>query len=225
MKTVQIASIPDRERMLKKTILSLINQVDKIRVMLNGYPYIPDWLDGLAGSYKIEYYQLDNSLGDAAKFYPGYSDGYVFTCDDDLIYPPDYIETTVDAIDKNNCIISLHGRVMRPRPIRDSYKDKKKWYHCLETVTGYHFVDIAGTGVMGFHTKYFIPTITKMIYPNMADIWVAKQAAEQNKTLMVMPHRQGWLEYQNPSNTIWDNRASNVKLQTAVYNTILPLKV
>lgn len=217
MITVQIASIPSREEMLEKTIGSLCHQCDTFRIMLNGHRHPPDYLYDYSN---IEYHLLNNELGDAAKFYPGYQDGYVFTCDDDLIYPPDYIETMMDAIDKFNCIISLHGRKMKPRPITNSYTSRTEAYHCLHDVNGHHIVDIAGTGVMGFHTDRFVPSISRMKFKNMADIWIAKQAFDKNITLMVIPHQEGWLKYQNPTNTIWDRRASTVKLQTAVYNSI-----
>lgn len=227
-KTIQVASIPDRSKMLEKTIGSLIDQVDCIRVMLNGHKKVPEYLlNGTQSSFispyhqtEIQVYKLDNSLGDTAKFYPGFQDGYLFTVDDDLIYPPGYIETMVKAIDQWNCIISLHGRKMQPRPVSSSYRSYKKSYRCLAKVTGTHFVDIAGTGVMGFHTDKFVPSITRMKIKNMADIWIAKQAYEKNVSMMVIPHDEDYLIYQNPKNTIWDSRASHVKLQTAIYNSI-----
>ena len=63
MITAQIASIPDRVETLKRTVNSLINQVDLLFVALNNYEEVPDFL---TNNRKIVYALMDNSLGDAA---------------------------------------------------------------------------------------------------------------------------------------------------------------
>ena len=84
-RTVQIATLPNRLDCLRKTVASLYDQVDGIFVMLNGhgvYPVVYDSED------KIGYELLDNQLGDGAKLYNADKrEGFVFLCDDDLIYP------------------------------------------------------------------------------------------------------------------------------------------
>ena len=44
MITAGIASIPHRAENLRQTVLSLINQVDKLNVYLHGYDSVPDFL-------------------------------------------------------------------------------------------------------------------------------------------------------------------------------------
>lgn len=220
--TAQVASIPARENMLYHTVSSLVGQVNKVRVMLNGYKRIPDYFNSTEFNEVAEVFLLDNSLGDAAKFYPGYKDGFLLTCDDDLVYPPDYAKVMTAHVEKFKCIISLHGRKMNPRPVSNSYTDRKATYHCLDDVKNFHIVDIAGTGVMALHTADFVPTISKMKVKNMADIWIAAQAYDKNMILMVAPHACGWLKYQAPEikNTIWGQQFKNPKLQTHFYNQI-----
>ncbi len=53
----QVASIPDRMHQLKKTIESLYPQVDELNIMLNGYYFVPLWLN----REKINVFELDNS--------------------------------------------------------------------------------------------------------------------------------------------------------------------
>ena len=62
----QVASIPGRVDTLKLTVSSLLPQVDMIFVALNGYKEAPDFI---TEDKKIVYALMDNSLGDAAKFY------------------------------------------------------------------------------------------------------------------------------------------------------------
>ena len=216
---VQIASIPDRILLLKNTVESLIPQADEINVKLNGYAFTPNFLKD---NDKITYQHFDNSRGDAVKFH-GLEDkeGFIFTCDDDLIYPTDYVFTMImKLLDyKNQVIVTNHGRIMNEKPVRSSFSDRVAAFHCCYEVLQDSFVDIGGTGVMAFFSKSFQPDFNKMIYPNMADIWIAKFAKEQNVKILVNAHEEGWITYQNPPWTIWDKEYPNPELQTQLYNS------
>ena len=215
----QIASIPERSQMLKQTVMSLYPQVDELNVMLNNYKnYTPYWLS----KDKINVYHFDNSKGDGVKFYGiEDKDGYVFTCDDDIIYPTDYVHAmTMKLAEYNNrVILTNHGRVMNEKPVRSSYMDRKASYHCMKTVTEEIQLDIGGTGVMAFYTDYFRPDYNSILFPNMADIWIAKFAKEQGCKILMNPHEEGWLVYQNPDWTIWDQEINNHDRQTEIYNS------
>ena len=118
--TVSIASIPKREEALQSTINSLINQVDKINVYLNGYNHIPEFLD----RKNIEFMRSQESkdLGDVGKFYwANKIKGYHFTCDDDIIYPSNYIEFMIDKLNQYSGFISLHGAIL-VEPIISFYR-------------------------------------------------------------------------------------------------------
>ncbi len=74
---------------------------------------------------------------------------------------------------------------------------------------------------MGFHTRDFHPTIGGFLTPNMADIWLAKQAHEAGVPIMGISHHKGWLKYIPPEDTpIW-NREHDVEFQTEVINEML----
>jgi len=214
----QIASIPERAQMLKKTVESLYPQVDELNVMLNNYSYIPPWLE----KENINVVELDNSKGDGAKFYGlENKEGFIFTCDDDLIYPTDYVhEMTMKLYDyKISAILTNHGRVMNDKPVTSIYMDRKATYHCLETVTDEVHLDIGGTGVMAFHTRYFRPDYNKILIKNMADVWIAKFAHEQGCKIVMNPHHKDWLTYQHPDWTIWDEEIREHSFQTEIYNS------
>jgi len=79
MTTANIATLPEREKQLIKTVESLYNQVDKINIYLNNYTKIPDWcLD-----VKIRT-RMTANVGDQGKFMFN-ERGYYFSCDDDII--------------------------------------------------------------------------------------------------------------------------------------------
>lgn len=192
-----IASIPEREKMLKKTIECLRPQVDGIRVALNNYTQLPSFLN------KNEVIFLDNSKGDAGKFYfVDQLEGYIFTCDDDLIYPPDYVKYMIQGINRHKCTVTLHGKTYS-LPI-ESFGRPLGNYRCLDEVTSDGRVDIGGTGVMAWHSASLKVRFEDFQSKNMADLWFAKLCHEQGVKIMCLAHKKGNLAYQGPKQTIWD---------------------
>src|ERR1700751_3970405 len=107
--TVTIATQKSRKSSLMETIISLEEQTirpSEIRIYANDYDI------GKIGGF---YSGFDHPLGDIAdngKFYEADKvDGYHLTCDDDLIYPKDYIEKIINGIENNNrkAVVGFHG--------------------------------------------------------------------------------------------------------------------
>ena len=147
MITAQLASIPSRENSLKLTVESLRNQVDKILVALNGYDHIPEFLNN------GEFVMLDNSRGDAAKFFDvEYLQDYIFTCDDDIIYPRLFIETILDSYKKQN------------KDIITLYRNKNK----------YEFDSVVGCGTLYTTSKLvpFISTVAPLVVVDSLKIYL-----------------------------------------------------
>lgn len=216
MKIAMIASIPEREKMLEKTVESLRPQVDEIRVALNSYLQIPKFLN------KAEVVMLDNEKGDAGKHYfADQFDGYLLTCDDDLIYPSDYVDKMIAGVEKYQCACSLHGRVYKFRPILN-FQMMFIGYPCLSTVQHDVKVDIGGTGVMCWHTDFLKIRYDDFKSKNMSDLWFAKRCVEQGVEIMCLAHSGDYLKYQAPEWTIWEDAAkSNFREQTELMRTFL----
>ena len=177
--------------------------MDEIYVSLNGHQVCPDLDDT---KHKIYYYMLDNSLGDAAKCYDlDKRNGFIFLCDDDLIYPPNYVSYMLSKYNQHKgSIITLHGKVWQ-KPVRRAHGGYRENYHCLHTVVGDHIVETGGTGVMLFHTDDFRINVNYCLRPNMLDIWIGKRAKELGVKIIVVEHRAGWLRYLSPLKTIWNS--------------------
>lgn len=203
-----LTTIPDRTLSLEQTVNSLLPQVDKIFIFLHGYTPVnlPSFLEGndkIELAYDIEW----GDKGDIDKFhFVNDLKGYVLICDDDLIYPEDYAERMIKAIERHNrkALITAHGTIVFPLPIVNYYMDRY-CYPCLTDVLEEAEVQIGGTGVMAFHTDIkFDPILTDKT-PNMADIWVAIWARERNIPIYVEPHTGGWIkesEHIKQQNTI-----------------------
>lgn len=191
---VGIAAIPEREKALEETIKSLINQVDRIGVYLNNWdhPILPAYLN----HKKIEIMtsQKNGDYGDAGKFYwVDNFKGYYFTCDDDIVYPKDYISRTISAIKKynNKAVIGFHGSIIKD-DFETYYDPKYRQVLSFATERANDTpVHILGTGTIGFNTDTIKVSFADFLEPNMADIWFAKLGQEQEVAFIVQKHKKG----------------------------------
>jgi len=216
---VGIASINGRQKYLKKTIESLINQCDKMYICLNNYMRIPSF----CYHEKIFAFLYDNEKGDAGKYFAvDKLEGYYFSCDDDLIYPKNYISIYIRHIDKYSCLITTHGRIMMKKPIKSYYQGHLLSINCLGENRKIIDVDIPGSGVSGFHTKDLKLKYSHFKAANMADIWLAKQCKLQNIKCKVIEFKKNWLIYQNPEyiGSIHALHKHNDEIQTKIVNSI-----
>ena len=178
-----MAAIPSRVSGLPSVVNSLIDQVDELKIYLNEYKTVPNFLK----SEKITVFRSQDyrDLGDSGKFFflKDYS-GYYFSCDDDIIYPKDYISNTIKNIDFFNrkAFVGYHGIIVNHK--FKSYFASRKVYHYRRTVEYSRPVNILGTGVMAFHTDTIHPKLSDFKKKNMADIWMAI-FAKNNKVPMI----------------------------------------
>lgn len=181
-KIIGIATTGDRQTQLDRTVLSLSGQADEIHIYNN---------------------KKRRDLTDLGKFYALKSieePVYYFSCDDDLIYPSDYVEKTIDYIESFGCIVSYHGRVL---------KDREKYYGADHY--GVRFwqahkamrLDVSGTGVTAFRTDYFKPKIWNEPYKKMADLVFSLEACKQGKKIMHPPKNMDWIVEQPVKNSIF----------------------
>lgn len=208
-RVVGIATVKGREESLKDTIKSLENQVDFINVY-----------DG-------------NIEGDKVKF-TGYApDVHYFSCDDDLIYPPDYCDKMIECLNKHRKvafdipqthfpypIITAHGRSFI-QPITNYHKNGIK-YHCLHEVKEDVKIDCGGTGVMML-TGQLNFSLDDFKEKNMADVWIAKFAKEQNVPIVCMAHKAGWISHSDKFDlreTIYERRKDNNEIETQIIKSI-----
>lgn len=199
-----LASVPERVDSLARTVESLLPQVDRVGVYLDGYPDVPACLDDKRiAAVRSQDDDRWRDRRDAGKFYwADEADGYYVSCDDDIVYPGDYVQTLVDAIERygREAVVGLHGREYgRPAQAFGGYFAN---YHCLRDVAGEHPVHLLGTGTLAYHTSTIRVSRDDFEQPNMADVWFAKLAQRQRVPLVVLPHRAGWIHHTNHARTI-----------------------
>lgn len=218
-KIVSVASYGRLESLIK-TLESIIDQCDVLNVVLNSeINEIPEILL----NSKINLVFSDNSYGDAMKFlFLEESDGYYLTIDDDIIYPPNYVDFMISRCkDYNNSrVITLHGRSFAKFPILSYYKSASERYSCFQDLKKNVIVQFGGTGVMCFHTSLFRIPLKYFLFPNMADVWIGKYCLENKIEIYCVRHESGYVKYIDQKTTIHGNYNSNDGLQTRVVNSI-----
>ena len=210
MVTINIATIPERESLLINTIKSLYDQADRINIWLNNYRSIPLWLSDT----KINHHATFNNVGDAGKF--GFkAKGFIFSCDDDIIYPPDYVKKMMDRIDNN--IVTIHGKIFRP-PIKSFYHDSWNKYRLDQELAEDQIIQIPGTGVMAYHSDTITFDRKDFKKKNMADIFVGIKAKQCNVSVICVKHKKDWVTLQHVDDSIWHRSHQSDYWQTKLIN-------
>jgi len=217
-----MATIGGRLESLKEAIASLLPQVDKLYIRLNGYSVIPDCCKHPKIIASLD---INNSLGDAGKFLNLHESGYLFFCDDDLIYPADYVRQLIAGIESSErkALVTVHGRRFSKFPVASYYHDNSLKISCLNTQLKQEFIHVPGTGVTAFHSSTIKLSMNHFKASNMADIWLALAAQEQNIPVIAIPHRKGWIRMSrnyNESHSIYSMVNRKDQYQTKVINSI-----
>jgi hypothetical protein len=188
-----MATFPSREENIKKALLSIYKQVDEVVVVANGSMEIPK----LPNVTVYNTLDLFGDIGCLAKFLFAHEfNGYIFTIDDDFIYPEDYVKKSIEKLKMygNKVVLSYHGRVLH-LPTERYKGGQKEFYQCTKDVDNDVSVHILGTGVMCFHSSVFVfpYDIKEHSYSNCSDIQFSISLDTRSIPMIVGSHKAGWL--------------------------------
>ncbi len=210
-----LATIPSRESMLHKVVDCLLPQVDQLKVYLNRHTKIPEFLKHQ--SIQLAWSANHGDLGDSGKFFWCEDDeGYLLACDDDLIYPEDYVPKLVAAVERyrRQAVAGFHGVLLKPR-VRSYYRDRTV-YHFSQHLKKDKSVHIVGTGCAAWHSSGLELNIAQFKIPNMTDIWLGKTCQERQVPVLTLSRKEGWLRAQTVSDSIYDRYVRDDSIQTGV---------
>ena len=220
--TIGIATMPGRQSSLIDTIESLSGQYDRLRIYANGITNT-SFLD----AYDCEVFTGDD-LGDAGKFYSvgRLKKGVYVTCDDDLIYPDDFVDRLLDGLETyQGAVVGFHGWDAKPSA-RSYHRDRALNYHFRQTIPEAHYCHVIGSGCTAFEIGTLAISLSDFERPNMADLWLSKAANEQGIPRVVLPHERDWIR-PSPAvameSTIWGKMSRDLakeRFQTEMLNSI-----
>ena len=211
MIVAKMATFPPRIENLPKVLNSLLPQVDKLTVYCNEYEAVPKCLD----RPKVITH-LGEDLGDGGKLH-GLVGEYTFLVDDDIIYPHDYAEKMVAAIDEESAIVGCHGCLLQPS-VKNYFEDRHV-LHFRAALARHTPVHLLGTGTLAFRQDYFESDLVKPDQKNMLDCHFAVTVQTLGKRMLSIRRPNNWLRSLESKKSLWDAR-SDGKAQTEVINRI-----
>jgi hypothetical protein len=191
--TVFMATYPARRGNLPRIVAAILPQCDILNIYLNEYDSVPNCLrhDRIV---PVLGKTARGNLRDNGKFYDTetFGEGYRLFIDDDIDYPPDYVESILFGIARFGfrAIVGYHGTIYRA-PLESYVRDRT----VLPFYAGGHgaFVDQLGTGALGYHSTTFSIGLDAFETEGIADLWFAKRAAERGVPLVALERPADWL--------------------------------
>lgn len=195
-----MATMPSRLRAARMAIEIIAPQVDELRVYLNGFRDVAEFVGGWPGRSKLKnrvrFQCSERNRGDQMKFAGVVADpgiDFAVTLDDDVRYPPDCIRSLTGFCRRfGGHPVGWHGARLleRDRVKRHGYYGARQTFHCAAAQGRVVQVDVLGTGILCFAPSRLALDVERDFpSPNMADIWFAIAAKRTGLTLRVVPHR------------------------------------
>jgi GR25 family glycosyltransferase involved in LPS biosynthesis len=191
-----MASIPSRRQMLRDAVESLLLQCDLVRVFLNEYPDVPEFLNH--PRVQVRRSQDWDDKGDAGKFsWIGLADepGYCVSADDDLLFPPDFVQHMIKVMERydNRAIAAVHGVLMK-HPFTNYYEPKSRSvFYFQEALQKDWSVHILGTNALIYHRACVKMTWDDFMFRNMADIFLARYAQRHRIPMICVERPRLWV--------------------------------
>lgn len=222
MIVANLATYPPRTSGLPGVIGALAPQVDVLNVVLNQYqeePQIPQLPNN------VNFIIPNADLKDTGKFFPKVDpDDYVFLVDDDISYPPDYVDRTTKWLktwSNEKVIVGYHGTVYFPEPapgfipihLKESPStfDKNNPIHNRRAFTFFRSLDRPvhvhqnGSGVCAMRGRHFPPFEYMSTSQRFVDVRMARWSHERGIRQICLPRGNGWLQPIHYGETIYSN--------------------
>ena len=188
---VAVATGAHREGMLAASLGSLRSQCDRLHVFLNGYAQVPKVVRDLADTIE----RSDTDEGADKKFHWAHEHAGVYlSCDDDFVYPPDYVSRMAANVARfdGRALVTAHGRTYPPHPkdAADQVLGRAATLDCRVPLG--RWVNHAGTGVLAWDAGRIQVPVSYPV-PNRTDVQLSAWANQTGIPVWVVPHNPGWL--------------------------------
>lgn len=202
-RVAQVATYPGRLANLPVMLESVAPQFDEIHVVLNEFTKRQQ--QKLPRLDNVHYEIPPEDLKDTGKFWrtPGQGE-YVFLMDDDLTFPPDYVEKLIDfhrRLPTSRAVVGLHGVI---------YSDLFEGAPASRFVAKFDkaldkpiLVNQLGTGVLMLPGELMPPFEFMRTSQRFVDVRFARYCHENNIGLVCVPRTAGWVVDQEPEESIF----------------------
>lgn len=198
MITASLSTVAWRRPALERMLPTIVPQVDRLNVYLQGYDAVPDCLRGekihvIDGRDHPRWTELRSN----AKLFwaaQGLVDPGVHLCvDDDIDYPPSYVARVTEGIDRyrRRAVVGFHGSRYTDR-VESIRTDRTEWHYekACDADTAVHVI---GTGTIGWHTDTLRLTPDDAAGWDGIDLRVAIAAQRQQVPMVCLRREAGFL--------------------------------
>ena len=194
LRVFSLASIPERYENLTHIIPDILAQADVLHIHWVGYktPVSNAWQDP-----NIIHHTWAKA-GSQIRFQPYalYSNAYFFSIDDDILYPPNYAEKMIAAMQqyKNKVVCCLHGNNINLVKRSQFYTKDRKNINFKNALGANRRILIPGTGTTCFYTPHMKINFQDYVEYNMSDVYTGCFLAKQHIPVVAIQREAMWLK-------------------------------
>ena len=224
-----IATMASRVDTFRKVLPVIHDQVDHVFVYLDGYRVPPSFLTNFD---RVTVHRADD-LGDlhANSRYLCLQDlpspTVLVMVDDDIMYPPDYVDRLVRALQwlEGQAIVGVHGRIFVPP--HQSYAKNALGLHFSRQLPQPCHVHELGTGTCAFISSSLNVDPRDWGRNDMDDIDLAIEAQRRGLARIAVPRTTGWLRAlaECQADSLWIKTLRDDSEQSRRMRTLLSLYV
>lgn len=190
---VNMATFPGRVEALCRALDSLSPQVDVINLVMNEYSNAPEFL---AKYDKLRVFLPEKDLKDTGKFLnAAAADDDVFLCDDDIVYPADYV-TRMMAIRQKfanlDPIIGVHGVIYSD--FFGGQPESRVVYVFKHALAAHKLVNQLGSGTVYCKGHQLPPFEFMETAQKFVDLRMAVWAHRQTYPMICVARKAEWLQ-------------------------------
>ncbi len=220
-----LATVPGRTDALLNVIARIAPQVDVLHIACNNHDgkHLLDmnWPEAI----NVVWHYPDSFPQDGNKFlYLGEGEpGYRFVLDDDLIYPPTYIQDCIDGLERyfKACVIAWGGKRFDVQPVGSFYRNASLKCRAFEEQACDTLIHVPLTCLLAWHTSQITFDPTAWQYPLMSDIWAGLTCLEAGVPIMSLAHAGDYIQANDSefqATTIWVTEHERDEIQTKLVN-------
>lgn len=221
------AASPTRKDAFIRAINSLLFQVDEVNIYLDGYEALPQGIDWQGVKPRIRAAKESPGIRDNGEFLAlrDCGDCYFFTADDDIVYPPDYVERLIERIEcyGRMAVVGIHGFLLPTFPVR-FFGEGRQVFHFGEELLADCPVNGLGTRTVAFHSSLLADLcIEDFKDPGMTDVYLSV-LCETRKIPMIAARRTArWLrEVRSTDQTLYGEFRNGDRRQSEIVRSNVP---
>lgn len=226
-----LCAIPERAKQLQQVLTALAPQVDRIHLYLDRYPEAPAFLEPWHSKLQVVLSHEQPGLRDNGKFLPlaalAQQPCWLFTVDDDIAYPPDYVAALLKHLEHygRQVVLGVHGVLLTEQAEGYFSARYRKVHGFSKALEADALVNVIGTGTMACHSCLLAGlTLEHFKQPGMADLFLASWCHQQQIPMIAIARHTGWLEQLGDpeSDSLWAEFAQADHAQAALVRAHRP---